>query len=106
MPWFVLVISYGLFAALSTILKEDMTKYLEVIVRNMITSVKSTEGVTVSVNSFRATYAYSWFPRVIVILEKSLPRQIPPKIINKKIFFFHKIEILKFKKNKIKKQLN
>ena len=42
--------SYGMFAALSTIVKEGMEPYLETMVPNMIASIKSTEGITVSAN--------------------------------------------------------
>ena len=43
----VLACSYSLFASISTLLKEDMADCLEPIVTRMITSIKSTEGITV-----------------------------------------------------------
>ena len=41
---------YGLFAALSTIMKQETSPYLETLVTHMIGSLKSTEGVKVSGN--------------------------------------------------------
>ena len=40
--------SYGLLAALSCLLEEHMGPYLEAIVKAMLDSLRSTEGVTVS----------------------------------------------------------
>ena len=40
--------SYGLLAAISTLLKEQMQPHLEEIVEEMIASIKSQEGITVS----------------------------------------------------------
>ena len=37
-----------MFAAVSTILKENMAQHLEVMVKAMLCSLKSTEGITVS----------------------------------------------------------
>lgn len=41
--------SYGLFASVSTILKTNMGKYLQDIVKFMIDSLQSTEGIVVSI---------------------------------------------------------
>lgn len=41
--------SYGLFASVSTILKTNMGKYLKDIVKFMIDSLQSTEGIVVSI---------------------------------------------------------
>jgi len=38
---------YSLFASISTLLREEMSEVLEPMVTMMITSVKSTEGITV-----------------------------------------------------------
>jgi len=42
---------YGLFASVSTILKTNMGKYLKDIVKYMIESLQSTEGIVVSKKS-------------------------------------------------------
>ena len=44
---FPLIHSYGLFASVSTILKTNMGKYLKDIVKYMIDSLQSTEGIVV-----------------------------------------------------------
>ena len=42
------IIRYGLFASVSTILKSSMGKYLKDIVKYMIESLQSAEGIVVS----------------------------------------------------------
>ena len=43
-----IVCRYGLFAALSGLVKQDLKPYMEKIVHYLLLSLKSTEGVTVS----------------------------------------------------------
>ena len=42
------VASYGLFASLSTFLKQDMGRYLQPILKHMLETLRSTEGFVVS----------------------------------------------------------
>ena len=45
------VASYGLFASLSTFLKQDMGRYLQPILKHMLETLRSTEGFVVSCTS-------------------------------------------------------
>lgn len=40
--------AYGLFAAVATVLKEDMTPFLPTVMESIISSIKSDSGVVVS----------------------------------------------------------
>ena len=42
-----MVVSYGLFASLSTFLKQDMGRYLQPILKHMLETLRSTEGFVV-----------------------------------------------------------
>ena len=74
--------SYGLFASVSTILKTNMGKYLQDIVKFMIDSLQSTEGIVVSIvahflrlkfSAFQATcFLLFWFSPFLMIYPSHL----------------------------------
>jgi len=82
--------SYGLFASVSTILKTNMGKYLKDIVKFMIDSLQSTEGIVVSIvalelshflrlkfSAFQATcFLLFWFSPFLMIFPSHLQTTI------------------------------